>query len=256
MSVSSVHCWRCQAQLPPRRSSCWRCGAQQDLDPEDPAEFPRRLDADGEFCDDPGCDECDDDWDDWDDDGTDDGPFDSSHHPSRIGQGTWGAEHAALMHPAARTGVPRVGLLPRLFADFLSMVIWWIVVVLGFFLALALYDSPPVMLVIGLMAVPLVGETALTAEFGVTPGKYLVGLRVRAEEVSPGWSRSIIRTFVLVSPFLPMVFRGPVGDIAFIVGSLWLAVVMVSIAVDPQHRGIHDRIAGTVVVAKVGVRTT
>lgn len=271
-----VHCWRCNTQLPPRRTACWQCGADQrralsqdspagstgDDPPKNPVErqtpagYPVRSDPDGEFCDDPDCGDCDDDWDETDglDDTTGD-PSDANgpppiptNHPSQFMTAGLGRQHAAMMHPAARTELLVVGLLPRLFAAFLSLVVWWVVVLAGFFLATVLYDSPPIILVVGLMLVPVVGETVLNAEFGFTPGKFLLGMRVCAAGSTPGWSRSIVRTFVVVAPFLPMVFGGVIGDVSFIVGSIWLVVLVVSIAVDPGMRGLHDRIAGTSVV--------
>lgn len=210
--------------------------------------FPRRVDADGEFCDDPSCGECDDDWDGDDLLGDVHRPLIPATHPSQFSVHGLGRERAAMMHPAARTEIVRVGVLPRVFAAFLSLVVWWVVVLAGFFLAMFLYDSPSMILFIGLMLVPMIGETALSAELGLTPGKFLLGLRVRADDARPGWARSIVRTFVMIAPFLPMLIGGTIGDIAFIVGSIWLVVLLVSIAVDPEMRGLHDRIAGTSVV--------
>lgn len=221
--------------------------------------YPVRSDPDGEFCDDPECGDCDDDWDDtvdWDE--TVDGPpadVDPHriplNHPSQFTTAGLGRYHAAMMHPAARTELVTVGLLPRLFAAFLSVVVWWVVVLAGFFLAMVLYDSPPVILVVGLMLVPVLGETALNAEFGSSPGKYLLGIRICSGDAVPGWSRSVVRTFVVIAPFLPMMLGGTIGDISFLVGTVWLVVLMVSIVVDPHMRGLHDRIAGTSVVFKV-----
>lgn len=252
-------CWRCQAPQPPRRDSCWSCGAIQLK-----GGYPRRIDEDGEFCDDPACEDCDDYWDD-DLDGESDTDLESdleaarqkrfSLHPSQLAAASWEQSHALMMHPAAQACSTKVGLLPRVFAEFLSIVIWWLVVVIGFFIAMFLYSSPPEMLMVGLTLVPVLGETVLTAELGVTPGKFLTGLRVRSGDSNPGLSRAIIRTFVIVVPFLPMYARGTVGDIAFIVGMIWMLVLMVSIATDPEHRGLHDRIAGTTVVPKVTTRT-
>lgn len=277
--MSMVRCWKCQTQLPPRRVACWQCGADQTQAPaagevravpEDlrPAsgpvaggsvDYPLRSDQDGEFCDDPTCRDCDDGWEDSDGwDGSDPGPQAGgvrpsipSNHPSQFSSRWLGREHAAMMHPAARTELVAVGLLPRLFAAFLSLVVWWVVVLVGFFLAMVVYDSPPLILVLGLMSVPIVGETVLNAEFGFSPGKYLLGMRVCSGDSRPGWSRSIVRSFVVIAPFLPMVFGGVIGDVSFLVGTVWLVVLMISIALDPGMRGLHDRAAGTSVVFKV-----
>ncbi|MCB1255490.1 MAG: RDD family protein [Microthrixaceae bacterium] len=245
-SEEGFRCWRCQASQPPRRTSCWRCGAIQ-ISPD----YPLRVDDDGEFCDDPNCEDCNDEWeDDLELDWVDDSDSASSIHPSQLPQPAWDPNHAAMMHPAARAEPIKVGLTTRTFAAFLSMVVWWVVVLVGFSIAKLLYGSPPEMLLIGLALVPLFGETALTAELGVTPGKFLLGLRTRSGTSKPGWSRSIIRTFVMVGPFLFMFFSGPIGDIAFVVGSIWIVVLLVSIASDPDKRGFHDHLAGTSVVSK------
>jgi uncharacterized RDD family membrane protein YckC len=68
---------------------------------------------------------------------------------------------------------------------------------------------------------------------GQTPGKRIVGVRVVQENGTPiGWSASILRNFLLVADFLPL---------------LYLAGV-VSMCVDASFRRLGDLAAGTLVV--------
>jgi uncharacterized RDD family membrane protein YckC len=68
---------------------------------------------------------------------------------------------------------------------------------------------------------------------GQTPGKRIVGLRVVQENGTPiGWSASLLRNFLLVADFLPL---------------LYLAG-MVSMCVDASFRRLGDLAAGTLVV--------
>lgn len=68
---------------------------------------------------------------------------------------------------------------------------------------------------------------------GQTPGKRIVGLRVVQENGTPiGWSSSVLRNFLLVADFLPL---------------LYLAGI-VSMCVDTSFRRLGDLAAGTLVV--------
>ena len=68
---------------------------------------------------------------------------------------------------------------------------------------------------------------------GQTPGKRIVGIRVVHEDGTPiGWSASVLRNFLLVADFLPL---------------LYLAGV-VSMCVDSSFRRLGDLAAGTLVV--------
>jgi uncharacterized RDD family membrane protein YckC len=68
---------------------------------------------------------------------------------------------------------------------------------------------------------------------GQTPGKRLLGLRVLQENGTPvGWSASVLRNFLLVADFLPL---------------LYLAG-LVSMISDPSFRRLGDLAAGTLVV--------
>jgi uncharacterized RDD family membrane protein YckC len=68
---------------------------------------------------------------------------------------------------------------------------------------------------------------------GQTPGKRIVGLRVVHEDGTPvGWSASVLRNFLMVADFLPV---------------LYLAGI-VSMCVDTSFRRLGDLAAGTLVV--------
>lgn len=87
-------------------------------------------------------------------------------------------------------------------------------------------------------------EVMPTAVFGATPGKAVFGLRIRGTAVAApaavsSWLAAAVRAALLYGPVL---FLGPVGGIV-------LLVVFVSLAVPASGRGLHDRIAGTIVVA-------
>ncbi|HUW02470.1 MAG TPA: RDD family protein [Acidimicrobiales bacterium] len=93
-----------------------------------------------------------------------------------------------------------------------------------------------------LVAVVLLTDTLPMAIWGRSLGKAMLGLRaVRTDDParSPGVLRAVFRTVltfgVLVVP--------PV------VGIPMLVALVVSTAVDPTGRGLHDRLAGTLVVS-------
>ena len=71
---------------------------------------------------------------------------------------------------------------------------------------------------------------------GASPGMLAVNLRVAdMSGRTPGWGRAILRWFVLY------VFPGP------LLGIVWLISALM-IAVGPGKRGLHDLLAGTVVI--------
>jgi len=68
---------------------------------------------------------------------------------------------------------------------------------------------------------------------GQTPGKRALGLRVVQENGTPvGWTASVLRNFLLVADFLPLLYLGG----------------LVSMIVDPSFRRLGDLAAGTIVV--------
>ena len=94
-------------------------------------------------------------------------------------------------------------------------------VILGLFLFGALYTIVP------------------TAVWGQTPGKIAVGTRVvvEADGSLPGWRRAVLR----------WALPGVVGRLPYVGLGVSLAV-MASLGWDPRRRGLHDRLAGTIVI--------
>jgi uncharacterized RDD family membrane protein YckC len=100
------------------------------------------------------------------------------------------------------------------------------------------FDSPrPVLIVLVLIVLYEVVPSVL---FGATPGKALLGLRVRmvTRHVPVGLS-AVGRAAVL---YLPVIFLG-------LIGSVVTLLLLASIVVAADGRGLHDRLLGTVVVS-------
>jgi uncharacterized RDD family membrane protein YckC len=93
--------------------------------------------------------------------------------------------------------------------------------------------------VVGLLGCLLVLEVLPTARGGRTIGKALLGLRVdpHTADGPVGWSRAVVRALVLVVPFA-VPYVGWILPVAVLAGAL----------ASPDGRGLHDRLAGTVVV--------
>lgn len=122
-------------------------------------------------------------------------------------------------------------------------------------------------------AIPLVPlaaailDTVLTALFGVTPAKAILGLRVvDAGSGAPiGFGRAILRSLVIVAPivlgaalaattvYLPYelqeAFGGGLGFALFVPNAAWIAMLVV-LATRPRHRGLQDLAGGSVVVRR------
>ena len=97
-------------------------------------------------------------------------------------------------------------------------------------------------------------ELALIARFGWDLGKALFGMDVvDAHGSVPGWGRAMIRTLVLWGPILVLDVAAQAGEgssrplaSALAIASVaWWPLLVVSIATHPEHRGWHDRAAGT-----------
>jgi uncharacterized RDD family membrane protein YckC len=75
-------------------------------------------------------------------------------------------------------------------------------------------------------------DAILTAKTGVSPGKRLARIKVvqTGTGAPPGWRRALVRALVLG------VFT-------------WLVNAVVAVADEHRHRGAHDRLAGTIVIA-------
>lgn len=82
-------------------------------------------------------------------------------------------------------------------------------------------------------------EVIPTALWGRTPGKAIVGTRVVGVNDGrvPGWKRALLRWVLPALAF-------QVHLVGWAVAVLLRAVLVV----DPLHRGVHDRLAGTIVV--------
>jgi uncharacterized RDD family membrane protein YckC len=78
----------------------------------------------------------------------------------------------------------------------------------------------------------VVYDALLTANTGATPGNRILRIRVvRADTgAAPGWLRSLLRA-VVFGVFGPLI------------------VAVVALSDERTHRGLHDRLAGTVVIA-------
>lgn len=99
--------------------------------------------------------------------------------------------------------------------------------------------SLPAPIVLGLFLFGAIYTVVPTAVWGQTLGKIAVGTRVVADPDGslPGWRRSALR----------WALPGLAGRLPVIGLAVSLAIV-VSLLIDPRRRGLHDRLAGTVVV--------
>lgn len=82
-------------------------------------------------------------------------------------------------------------------------------------------------------------EVVPTALWGRTPGKAVVGTRVvgLGDGRVPGWKRAVLRWALPALAF-------QVHVVGWAIAVLLRAVLVA----DPLHRGVHDRLAGTIVV--------
>lgn len=118
----------------------------------------------------------------------------------------------------------------------------------------------------GILFVPLLSallSTVLTAIYGVTPSKAILGIRVvDADTGRPiGW-RSILRSLVIVAPigltvvvgYLAFYLPPLAGDSFFAVTLLppvlgWLALIIIA-GVRPRYRGLQDLAGRSIVVRR------
>lgn len=133
------------------------------------------------------------------------------------------------------------GLLRRLFARVIDALLTLITLVAVFFGVLLPSDSETAalpalvtVLFVAAVGIPAV-ETFCVSRFGATPGKKIVGIRVVATSGErPGPRRSLLRSVAVFGPYMvfPLLMFVPLAWIAF----------------EPHRRGLHDLLAGTVVV--------
>lgn len=108
-------------------------------------------------------------------------------------------------------------------------------------------------------------STVLTATFGVTPGKWLAGIKVVhvvTGRVTGAWA--ILRSLVIVSPIIvtflllrlfTLLATGswalvdPLLATVILPPLLWVALFVVVVAT-PQHRGLEDRAGRSIVVLR------
>lgn len=86
--------------------------------------------------------------------------------------------------------------------------------------------------------------------WGRTPGKALVGLRLDAADGSPaGYRRALLRwLFTDIGWVVAWLAPRSWDPLTAYLPSVWPLFVYVPILLDPLGRGMHDRVAGTVVV--------
>ena len=102
-----------------------------------------------------------------------------------------------------------------------------------------LQGTLPAPIILGLFLFGAIYTIVPTAVWGQTPGKIAVGTRVVVEEDGslPGWRRAALR----------WALPGIVGRLPYV--GLWVSLaVMASLVWDPRRRGLHDRLAGTIVI--------
>jgi len=102
-----------------------------------------------------------------------------------------------------------------------------------------LESSLPGPIMLGLFLFGAIYTIVPTALWGQTLGKIAVGTRVVAEHDGslPGWRRAALRWAV----------PGIIGRLPFV--GLWVSLaIMASLAWDRRRRGLHDRLAGTIVI--------
>jgi uncharacterized RDD family membrane protein YckC len=98
-----------------------------------------------------------------------------------------------------------------------------------------------------------------TALYGCTVGKFICSLRVRrADGERCGWVRSIIRFAVASAPLfgfgilLSSLDRDTNAyDLVALAQLLATVLIYAPIFVDTRRRGVHDRVAGTIVITNV-----
>jgi uncharacterized RDD family membrane protein YckC len=100
--------------------------------------------------------------------------------------------------------------------------------------------EPPVWATFGFAAASAIYATVFVAIRGRTLGAWIIGVRiVRIDDgYVPGWSKAGIRAL------LPMALQA-----VPVVGILLMATMYVTALFNPRRQGLHDRAAGTIVVA-------
>lgn len=164
---------------------------------------------------------------------------------------------ARIAHPAVRA-----------FAFFLDGVATFVIVVV---IVVGGLSGGGMELFWAIPIVPIVAallDTVLTARFGVTPAKAILGIRVvDAGSGAPiGFGRSALRSLVIVAPIalgvaitallaqLPYEIQDAVGGnffllVVFVPIAGWIALLVV-LATRPRHRGLQDLAGRSIVVRR------
>ena len=149
----------------------------------------------------------------------------------------------------------------RAFAFLVDGVATFVLTIVAVFASLDASYEFAFVLVLLVPTLSAVLATVLTALFGFTPAKALLGLRVVDAETGgrPGW-RSLLRSLVIVAPLLlDLALAWTVGatfssDLGLTVFALlppvvWVAMLAVLVARrDDRYRGVQDLAARSVVV--------
>jgi uncharacterized RDD family membrane protein YckC len=101
-----------------------------------------------------------------------------------------------------------------------------------------------------LLLVDLLYNVVLTARFGGTPGKLLLGLRVVRTD---GRAADFPTAFLRWTPVLGLTLVGMIPVIGLVAGVLRVALLVGNLATvlsDEHHRSIFDRVGGTYVVTR------
>lgn len=138
----------------------------------------------------------------------------------------------------------------RLVAAIIDFTIVMVLVVVAVMLgeAFGAKDAGNVVGLAVVAAYPVIGIGAR----GRTIGKLICSLEVRSTSGGrPGWGRAVVRFLVTVAPFVIATAVGR-GDVAAWVPDVLQVVLAAAvygpIVIDASRRGLHDRLAGTVVV--------
>jgi uncharacterized RDD family membrane protein YckC len=108
----------------------------------------------------------------------------------------------------------------------------------------------------GFLIVMLVNVT-LVSRFGADPGKFVLRLCVVDQNDGwPTWSQALLRTVVLFGPYTALglmagvvwEWNRPLAQLLAWAPLVWVALVVWSIANNPERQGWHDRIARTWVI--------
>ena len=106
---------------------------------------------------------------------------------------------------------------------------------------------------IGLIAAYGIVSTAL---WGRTIGKLVAGTRVVGLEsgATPGWSPAVLRWAVPSIVSLASLFQGDGGaaGLAMVISAVVTIAIYVGVLREPLRQGVHDKVAGTVVVLVPG----